>query len=99
MQIRTTVIEGSLALQMRRAIAARTNECGLQIMSLPQLAARLAGGFMTPLAKGNLDLAIQRALAEGMFAELEAVRNLPGVTRAVSRTLRKAWDADVGLGQ
>jgi hypothetical protein len=96
-QIRTTVIEGSLAFQMRRAIAARTNECGLQILSLPQLAARLAGGFTTPVARGILDLAIQRALAEGMFAELEAVRNLPGVTRAVSRTLRKVWDADVDL--
>ena len=97
MQIRTTVIEGSLAFQMRRAIAARTNECGLQILSLPQLAARLAGGFTTPVAKGHLDSAIQRALAEGMFAELEAVRNLPGVTRAVSRTLRKVWDADIDL--
>ena len=94
---RTTVIEGSLAFQMRRAIAARTNECGLQILSLPQLAARLAGGFTTPVAKGNLDLAIQHALAAGMFSELEAVRNLPGMTRAVSRTLRKIWDADVDL--
>ena len=64
---------------------------------MPQLAARLAGGFTTPVAKGNLDLAIQHALAEGMFSELEAVRNLPGMTRAVSRTLRKVWDADVDL--
>lgn len=74
MRIRTTIIEGSVAFQMRRAIAARKNECGIQILSLPQLAARLTGGFTTPVAKRNLDLAIQRALAEGVFAELEAVR-------------------------
>jgi hypothetical protein len=73
--------------------------CGARkwILSLPQLAARLAGGFTTPLAKEHLDSAIQRALAEGGFVELEKVRNLPGVTRAVSRTLRKVWNADVDL--
>src|SRR5260370_38839165 len=97
LNIQTSVIEGSLAFQMRRAAAARANECGLQILSLPQLAARLAGGFTTPVAKEHLDSAIQRALAEGAFAELEAVRNLPGMTRAVSRTLRKVWSADVDL--
>jgi hypothetical protein len=69
--IRTTVIEGSLAFQMRRAAAARANECGLQIMTLPQLAARLAGGFTVPVSTDQLDLAIQRALDDGDFVELE----------------------------
>jgi hypothetical protein len=96
-QIRTTVIEGSLAFQMLRAAAARANECGLQILSLLQLAARLAGGFTASVAKEHLDSAIRRALAEGGFVELENVRNLPGMTRAVSRTLRKVRDADVDL--
>ena len=94
LQIRTSVIEGALAYQMRRAAAARANESGLQILNLPQLAARLAGGFVAPVTIEQLDLAIQRALEEGGFTELESVRHLPGMTRAVSRTLRKAWDAD-----
>jgi hypothetical protein len=67
LNIRTSVIGGNLAFQMRRAAAARANECGLQILTLPQLAARLAGGFTTPLAMEELDLAVQRALAEGGF--------------------------------
>lgn len=95
--IRTSVIGGYLAFQMRRAAAARANECGLQIATLPQVAARLAGGFTAPLATETLDLAVQRALAEGGFLELEAVRHLPGMNRAVSRTLRKVWEADVDL--
>ncbi|TME44468.1 MAG: PD-(D/E)XK nuclease family protein, partial [Chloroflexi bacterium] len=82
---------------MRRAAAARANECGLQIVTLPQLAARLAGGFTAPLAMEALDLAVQGALAEGGFLELDAVRHLPGMNRAVSRTLRKVWDADIDL--
>src|SRR5258706_5633593 len=95
--IRTTVIEGSLAFQMRRAAAARANECGLQIMTLPQLAARLAGGFTVPVSTEQLDLAIQRALDDGDFVELESVRTLPGMTRAVAGSLRKVWNADVEL--
>jgi len=97
LRIRTTVIEGSLAHQMRRAAAARANECGLQIWTLPQLAARLAGGFVTPLSAERLDLAVQEALAEGGFRELESVRHLPGMSRAVLRSLRKIWDADIDL--
>jgi len=95
--LRTAVVEGSLASQMRRAAAARANECGLQIMNLPQLAARLAGGFTAPVTAEVLDPAIRRALDEGGFVELEAVRHLPGTARAVARTLRKLWDADVDL--
>lgn len=97
LQIRTSIIEGSLAYRMRRADAARANECGLQILNLPQLAARLVGGFVTPVTVEQLDLAIQRALGEGGFVELESVRHLPGMTRAVSRGLRKVWNAGVRL--
>jgi len=79
---RTAVVGGALAFQMRRAAAARANECGLQILTLPQLAARLSGGFTTPISSEHLDLAVQRALAEGGFLELETVRYLPGMTRS-----------------
>jgi hypothetical protein len=97
LRIRTTVVEGALAFQMRRANAARNNECGLQILDLPQLAARLAGGFSCPITAEYLDPAIQLALNQGGFEELESVRHLPGMSRAVARTLRKVWDADVDL--
>lgn len=95
--IRTAVVEGSLSPQMRRAAAGRNHECGLQILSLPQLAAKLAGGFTAPMTTEHLDPAIQRALNDGGFVELEPVRRLPGTARAIARTLRKVWDADVDL--
>jgi hypothetical protein len=96
-EIRTAVVEGSLAFQMRRFAAAQANECGLQIISMPQLAARLAGGFAMPVTAEHLEPAIQQALDQGKFTELERVRRLPGMTRAVARTLRKVWDADLDL--
>jgi hypothetical protein len=97
LRVRTAVVEGSLAPQMRRAAAARANACGLQIMNLPQLASRLAGGFTASITAEYLDPAIQRALDDGGFVELEPVRHLPGTARAIARTLRKVWDADVDL--
>jgi len=96
-EIRTSIVGGPLAFQMRRAEAARSGEIGLQILTLPQLAARLAGGFRSPITSEHLDLAVQAALAEGGFREIETVRDLPGMTRAVSRALRKIWDADVPI--
>ena len=66
-------------------------------LEIPQLATRLAGGFTCPITAEYLDPAIQRALDQGGLAELEPVRRLPGMARAVARTLRKVWDADVDL--
>jgi hypothetical protein len=71
----------------------------LQIFSLSQLSARLAGGFTQPITAELLEPAIQRALGEGNFAELDRVRELPGITRAVAKSLRRAWDADIDLSK
>jgi len=94
---RTVIVEGPLAFNMRRIAAAREAEAGVQIMSLPQLAARLAGGFARPARSEDLDPAIQSALEAGGFAELESIRSLPGMTRAVAWTLTRLWDADYVL--
>ena len=95
---RTVIVEGPLALNMRRIAAAREAEAGVQIMSLPQLAARLGGGFTRPARSEDLDPAIQSALEAGGFAELESIRRLPGMTRSVPWTLTRLWDADYTLG-
>jgi hypothetical protein len=94
---RTVIVEGPLALNMRRITAAREAEAGVQIMSLPQLAARLAGGFTRPARSEDLDPAIQSALDAGGFTELESIRSLPGMTRSVAWTLTRLWDADYML--
>src|SRR5258708_5718962 len=82
---------------MRRLVAARAGESGLQILTLPQLAARLVGGFVQPAAPEALDPAIQSAIAARGFKELERVCELPGITRAIARTLQKVWNADIDL--
>jgi hypothetical protein len=94
---RTVVVEGPLAFRMKRIAAARRAEAGVQIVTLPQLAARLAGGFIRPARSQDLDPAIRAALEAGGFADLERIRELPGLTRSVAWTLTRVWNADFTL--
>lgn len=94
---RTVIVEGPLAFRMRRIAAARRAEAGVQIMTLPQLAARLAGGFAHPAGSADLYPAIRSALDAGGFTDLESIRSLPGMTRSAASTLSRLWDADFSL--
>jgi PD-(D/E)XK nuclease superfamily len=82
---------------MRRLAAAHAGDSGLQIFTLPQLAARLVGGFVQPIAPEILEPAIQCAIGAKGFKELDRVCELPGITRAVARSLQKVWNADIDL--
>lgn len=97
MNRRTIVVEGPLAFRMRRIDAARRAEAGVQIMGLPQLAARLVGGFVRPARSQDLDPAIRSALKAGGFVDLESIRELPGMTRSLAWTLSRVWHADFPL--
>ena len=94
---RTLVVDSALAAQDARTAAIRGREHGLQIMSLDQLAARLAGGFLQPIPREDLEEAIQDALSDADLGPLSPIQNLPGMTRAAATTLLRAWDADLNL--
>ena len=93
----TRVLQGPLASRMQRLAAADQGALGLQFTTMPLLAARLAGGFFRPAHSDDLESALQTALKAGGFAEIEPLCALPGMARAAARTLRRVWDADVGL--
>jgi hypothetical protein len=94
---RTVLVEGPLAFRMRRFGAAERGEHGLQILTLPLLAARLAGGFYRPALAEDLEPAITEALSAGGFAEIDSMCALPGMTRATERTLNDLWSADLDV--
>ena len=99
MNRRTRVVEGRLAFRMCRVQATRHSESGVQIMTLPLLAARVAGGFTRPARLQDLEPALRAALDHGGFAELEDIRRLPGATRSIASTLGKVWQTDLPLRQ
>ncbi|MBR1041186.1 PD-(D/E)XK nuclease family protein [Bradyrhizobium viridifuturi] len=95
MWIETEVVEGPLALRMRRLDAARAGATGRQILTLPLLAARLAGGFIAPATQEILYPAIRQALEAGGYEDIDKVCQLPGMPAAVLSALRDWWDMEV----
>jgi hypothetical protein len=95
MRINTEVVDGALALRMRRLNAARAVAIGRQILTLPLLAARLAGGFIAPATQEILYPAIRQALEAGGYEDLDKVSQLPGMPVAVLSALRDWWDMGV----
>ena len=82
---------------MQRLRAAREGVVGLEIVSLPQLAARLAGGFSRPATPEDIQPAIRIALDHNGHDDLRNLTRLPGIVRAVQQTLASVWRADVSL--
>jgi hypothetical protein len=82
---------------MQRLALARNQVVGRDILTLPQAAARLAGGFCSLAGPDHLYPALRAALDQGGYQELEAVRELPGTARAVARSLDLVWKADLSL--
>jgi hypothetical protein len=97
MKRRVLVVDGPLAFRMRRLEAARGSVLGHEVLSLPLLAARLAGGFRRFADRDLLAPAIAEALDQGNFKEFDSVKNLPGMVRAVVQTLDRVWTADLDL--
>jgi hypothetical protein len=93
----TFIVDSPLALRGQRLAAAREGAIGRDILTLPLLAARLAGGFIAPVGTDVLFPSIQAALAAGKFRDIGSVAALPGMPRAVLQSLDAAWRADIDL--
>lgn len=93
----TRVVSGPLALKMQRLAAAQGGAVGLEIVSLPQLAARLAGGFARPAVAEDLQPVIRATLEKGGFTDLQALTHLPGTVRAIQQTLTSVWRSGTSL--
>jgi hypothetical protein len=96
---RTLVVGSRLALQEARFKAALAQDCGLQILAMPGLAARLAGGFLEMITRDALQDLVKEALGAGGFQAIGPIAGLPGMVRASTSTLSKVWDADLDLGR
>ncbi|QOZ33222.1 PD-(D/E)XK nuclease family protein [Bradyrhizobium sp. CCBAU 53421] len=94
---RTVVVHTILAGHMVRVDAARRNEAGVQVVTMGQLAARLAGGLLQPVDLHVLTETVSDTLPDVEMGELEPIKELPGMPAAVTATFDKAWRAGVDL--
>jgi hypothetical protein len=67
------------------------------VLTVEQLAVRLAGGFLRSATDEDLEPAIRSALDGDDLGDLRHLHRFPGAVRAVSRTLKRLWEADLGL--
>jgi hypothetical protein len=96
--LHSVLVQGRLAYAMRRAAAARESALGLQIMTPPLLAARLAGGLLRPASRESIEIGIRAALTQpDLLRDITPISDLPGATRAVLRTLRNIWRSGFSL--
>ena len=94
---RTIVVHTKLAGYNARVEAARANANGIQIRTMDQVAARLAGGFIQPIDPDALQDAVKASLVSTNLGELEDIKPLPGMVRAAVGTLDKVWHANIDL--
>lgn len=78
---RTIVVHTRLSGHMARD-AAQHGSHGVQILTMGQLAGRLAGGFLQPIDGDELQNAVQDTLSAGSIGDLDAIKDLPGMVRA-----------------
>src|ERR1035438_1578391 len=86
MRRRTIVGPSRLAWHEERFRAAEQNALGLQILTPPQLAGRLAGGFLEAASRDTCHVLVRDALTNLKFAELEQLREMPGAVKAICRS-------------
>ena len=92
----TLVVHNRHASRSYRTRAALPARQGLQLLTIEQLAARLAGGFIQPIDPDDFNDAVAAALTVPM-GELDAIKALPGFRRAAASSLAKAWSAGMNL--
>lgn len=93
---KTVVVHSRHAWRSHRTRAALEAAQGLQLVTVDQLAARLAGGFLQPIDQEDFKSAVANALAAPL-GELEGIKALPGFQRAAAASLAKAWSAGITL--
>ena len=93
---KTVVVHNRYAWRSYRTKAAFDSEQGLRLLTIEQLAARLAGGFLTPIDSDQLKSTVASAIKERL-GELDAIKQLPGFQRAAAASLSKAWSAGLTL--
>jgi hypothetical protein len=93
---KTLLLHNRHAWRCHRTSAALNAGHGTQLLTIEQLAARLAGGFFKAIDPEAIQVAVGAAVLQPL-GELDSIKRLPGFQRAVAATLAKAWSAGLNI--
>jgi hypothetical protein len=68
------------------------------VLTIEQLAARLAGGFLRPVDRDTVQMLVAEAMSLPL-GDLDSVKLLPGFRRAAATSLTKAWNAGLSISE
>ena len=91
------MVEGRYARRWHQTQAAVKGEQGVLVISMEELAARLAGGFLRSIRIDSLKAGVREATAAGSLGALDPIKDLPGFQRAAVASLSKVWRAGLAL--
>lgn len=94
--LQTVVVPSRYAWRCYRAATAIDQATGRRLMTMEQLVARLAGGFLQPIDQEALADAVAGALSVPL-GDLDGIKDLPGFQRAAAATLSRVWSAGIDL--
>ena len=92
----TYVVPNRHAWRSSRTEAAFEGAQGRLILTIEQVAAQLAGGFLREIDIEELK-AVILGLDDVPLGDLDEIRHLPGFPRAAAQTLLQAWSAGIEL--
>lgn len=92
------MVHNRYARRWHQTQAAIEGEQGLLIVTIEELAARLAGGFLRSIRTDTLKVTVAEAVARPL-GELDRIKKLPGFQRAAAASLSKAWSAGLTLDE
>ena len=95
---RTLVVHNRYAWRTYRTQAALDGAHGILLLTIEQLTARLAGGFLQAIDPDDFKAAVSSAVEKPLGA-LDAIKALPGFPRAAATTLHKVWTAGLSLDE
>ena len=93
----TTLVGSPAAWHRHRFSACERADSGVELCGLPDLAAKLAGGFSQLVELEPLHELVRDALSAVPLPTMSNILALPGTSRALAETLLRTWQAGLDL--
>jgi hypothetical protein len=95
----TRVVVGRLAMRSEQLEIARSGMIGSDVTTVENLAARLAGGFLSVVTMTELRRVVSEVVPKTDLGELNSIKTLPGFPSAASSALMRVWRSGIDVSE
>lgn len=95
----TRVVVGRLAVRSEQLEIARSQMLGVDVTTIENLSARLAGGFLSVVTMTQLRRVVSEVVPKTDLGELNSIKSLPGFPSAASSALMRVWRSGIDISE